>query len=341
MKSSREAKEESRMAILRALHGRRDGRRFGYLKEETGFHQSTVSSSLKEMISERLVEYDPIKRVYRISSSGLDSLETRELIELIERSSKLLLASRGGSSVRPDDNLIVQSSVAYSFPAVNFTSLGTLKRFVHKLYTVVLIDELARNHVVDASSLIEGGPIGELVMDLKRCLGNGKQAFAFTFDLGIMTGLINDEYLMEVARLAKLGDDTGIRSDSQDFKGYSDRWLRYGLEKRALEYIKEQGGASLSQISAHLKLDEVEVESILERLLPRDGVPGEMMIFAETGQLIQRIKLRSDTDEVQIPDGGGIKVKVNMAKPLILRSRGEQEPYYTFPGNEPQQPSSE
>jgi hypothetical protein len=66
-----------------------------------------------------------------------------------------------------------------------------------------------------------------------------------------------------------------------------------------------------------------------------------MMIFAETGQLIQRIKLRSDTDEVQIPDGGGIKVKVNMAKPLILRSRGEQEPYYTFPGNEPQQPSSE
>ena len=113
--SPKEAKEDSLREILKALAGNTMGKRFKDLKKETGFHQSTLSTRLKDLIIGGLVEYDPVKRLYRISSGGLDDLETRQLRDVIDVSSRMIIGSRGGESLDPVEDLIIKSSVAYSF----------------------------------------------------------------------------------------------------------------------------------------------------------------------------------------------------------------------------------
>lgn len=202
-----EAKEDSLRDILKSLEGNREGKRFKDLKSETGFHQSTLSSRLKELIIEGQVEHDPIKRVYRISEGGLDDLETRELRDIIEVSSRLVLGSRGGESVFPVNDLIIKTSVAYSFPAIRVSSLGRLKRIFHKYFTLHLIHDLARRHVVDTSVLYNDEPLDELVEQIRENLEQKQQVLAIKIDLEEISKLINVDYLREIARISKLDDE--------------------------------------------------------------------------------------------------------------------------------------
>ena len=328
-KTPDEAKTDSLRAILKSLQEKTVGKRFGELKNETGFHQSTLSARLKELISKGLVWYDPIKRVYRISESGQVDLETRELIEIIERSSRLILGSIGGASAYPDDDLIIKTSVAYSYPAIKASSLGYLKRIVHKYFMLHLIHELARSHIVDASFLIGDKPLDGLVEQLRKSLEQKKQVLAFTLDLGKVSELMNVGYLKEVARITGLEDEHGIQSTHHESTGYSVLWRKYALEARALEFINEHGGASLSQLSMHLNIDKGEAESILDGLLIKGGDPGEMKVYDDTGNLIQSIKLGSELQELKIPGGAMITLKINRPEPLVIKSSVKQEVYYT------------
>lgn len=198
-----EAKEDSLREILKALGGNREGLRFKDLKSMTGFHQSTVSSRLKELILDGRVERDPINRLYRISEDGFEDLETRQLRDIMEVSSKLVLGSRGGGSIDPVEDLIIKSSVAYSFPAYNPFSLGYLKRIVHKYFMFYVIHELARHHDVDSSALFKGEPLDGLVTQIRRNLEQKQQVLAFKFDLEEISKLINVDYLKEIARISK------------------------------------------------------------------------------------------------------------------------------------------
>ena len=328
-KTSEQAKEDTLTAILKALHGKREGKRFSEVKSETGFHQSTLSLRLKELISEGRVEHDPIKRVYRISERGLDDLETRELIDIIEKSSRLILGSKGGASAYPDDDLIIKTSVAYSYPAIRASSLGYLKRIVHKYFMLQLIHELARNHIIDAGFLIGDKPLDVLVEQLRKSLEEKKQVLAFTLDLKKVSELMNVGYLKEVVRVAGVEDEHRIQSTHHKSTGYSVLWQKYALEARALEFIIEHGRASLSQLSVHLNIDKGEAESILDGLLVQGGDPGEMRVYDDTGNLIQSIKLGSEMQELKIPGGAMIKLKINRPEPLIVKSSDKQEIYYT------------
>lgn len=203
-----EAKEDSLRDILKALEGNREGKRFKDLKSETGFHQSTLSSRLKELIIKGEVEHDPIKRLYRISVYGLEDLETRQLRDIMEMSSRLVLGSRGGESVYPVEDLIIKTSVAYSFPAIRVSFLGRLKRIFHKYFILHLIHELARGHVIDTSVLYNDEPLDELVEQIRKNLEQKQQVLAFKIDLEKISKLINVDYLREIARISKLEDET-------------------------------------------------------------------------------------------------------------------------------------
>ena len=210
-KTAEEAKEDSLRDILKALQGNREGKRFKDLKDETGFHQSTLSSRLKELIMNSRVEHDPINRLYRISAGGLDDLETRQLRDIIEVSSKLILGSRGGGSIDPVEDLIIKTSVAYSYPAIRVSSLGRLKRIFHKYFMLHLIDELARGHVVDSSALYNDEPLDGLVEQLRKNIEQKQQVLAFKFDLEEISKLINVDYLKEITRISRLEDEV-VRS---------------------------------------------------------------------------------------------------------------------------------
>ena len=148
-----EAKRDSLKAILRVLQGKYEGVRFNEIKNETGFHQSTVSARLKDLINSGSVEYDPINKVYRILNEGLNDLETRGMLEVMNSSSQMILGSKGGGSVYLDEDLIIKSTVAFSYPAIKPSSLGYLKRIIHKYFMLYYIHDLARNHHIYARFL--------------------------------------------------------------------------------------------------------------------------------------------------------------------------------------------
>ena len=201
-----EAKEDSLRDILKALQGNREGKRFNNLKDETGFHQSTLSSRLKELITKGRVEYDPINRLYRISEGGIYDLETRQLRDIMDVSSRLVLGSRGGESIYPVEDLIIKTSVAYSYPAIRVPILEHLKRIVHKYYMFYVIHELARGNVVDSSALYTDGPLDGLVEQIKMNLEQKQQVLSFKFDLEEISKLINVDYLKEIAKISRLED---------------------------------------------------------------------------------------------------------------------------------------
>jgi DNA-binding Lrp family transcriptional regulator len=209
-KTPKEAKEDSLRDILRALQGKSEGKRFKDLKDETGFHQSTLSSRLKELIMNGSVERDPINRLYRISKGGTDDLETRQLRDIMEVSSRLILGSRGGGSIDPAEDLIIKSSVAYSYPAIRGSILGYLKRIVHKYFMFYVIHELARGHDVDSSVLYFDESLVGLVEQIKKNLEQKQQVLAFKFDLVEISNLINVDYLKEIARISRLEEEVAL-----------------------------------------------------------------------------------------------------------------------------------
>jgi len=206
-KTPEDAKEDSLRDIEKALQGISEGKRFKDLKSETGFHQSTLSSRLKELISKGRVEHDPINRLYRISEEGIKDLETRQLRYIMEVSSRLVLGSRGGESIYPDEDLIIKTSVAYSFPAIRASSLARLKRIFHKHFVLYLIHELARGNVVDLRSLYNDEPLDRLVEQIRKNLEQKQQVLAFKFDLEEISKLINVTYLEEISRISRLEVD--------------------------------------------------------------------------------------------------------------------------------------
>ncbi len=328
-KSPEEAKTDSLRAILKSLQEKTVGKRFGELKNETGFHQSTLSARLKELISKELVWYDPIKRVYRISESGLVDLETRELIEIIERSSRLILGSIGGASAYPDDDLIIKTSVAYSYPAIKTSSLSYLKRIVHKYFVLHLIHGLARNRLVDARLLTGQRPLSGLVNQLRKNLEDKKQVLAFTIDLGKISKLINMDYLHELVRIAGVEDEHGIQSPHDTSIRYNGLWRKYALEAEALEFIMIHGKASLSQLSEYLNIDAGEAESILDGYArSQDPSPGELMVYDDNGNLIRSIKLGSEEEEVKIIEGAVIKLRIDKSMPLLVKFYDKEGVYY-------------
>ena len=328
-KTPEEAKTDSLKAILKSLQEKKVGKRFGEIKGETGFHQSTLSARLNELISKGFVSYDSIKRVYRISESGHRDLETRELIEIIENSSHLILSSIGGESMYPDEDLIIKTSIAYSYPAIKASRLGYLKRIIHKYFMLHAIHDLARNHLVDARLLTGEKPLSGLVEQLRKNLEDKKQVLAFTIDLGKISELMNMDYLKEVVRIAGVEDEHRIQSPRDTSMGYYGLWRKYALEAEALEFIMKHGKASLSQLSEYLNIDTGEAESILDGHARAQGPsPGELMVYNDTGNLIRSIKLGSEEEEVKIFEGAVIKLRIDKSMPLLVKYYDKEGVYY-------------
>ena len=322
-----EAKRDSLKAILRALQGKNDGVRFNDIKSETGFHQSTVSARLKDLIISGSVEYDPINRVYRISNEGLNDLESRELLEVMNNSSQMILGSKGGESVYLDNDLIIKSSVAYSYPAIKPTSLGYLKRIIHKYFMLYYIHDLARNHLVDARFLTGEKPLSGLVEPLREKIVDTKQVLAFKLDLGKVSEQLSLDYLREVVRVAGVEDEHSVQSPHIRGLEYFDLWRKYAVQERVLEFIEDQGRASIEQVCELLGVDEGEAESILDKLLVK--VPSGMDVFDDAGNLIRSVNFGSEEVEVDVSGKSSIKLRITKGEPFLVKSVDKEGVYYS------------
>jgi hypothetical protein len=325
--SPAEAKRDSLKAILRALQDKNDGVRFKEIKSETGFHQSTVSARLKDLIKSGSVEYDPINKVYRISSDGLNDLESRELLEVINNSSQMILGSKGGGSVYLDEDLIIKSSVAFSYPAIKLTSLGYLKRIIHKYFMLYYIHDLARNHLIDARFLTGDKPLGGLVESLREKMVDKKQVLAFKLDLGKVSEHLSLEYLREVLRVASVEDETGVQSPHTRGVGYFGLWRDYAVQERVLEFIGDQGRASIGQVCELLGVEELEAESILDEFLAKG--PSGMEVIDNAGNLISSVNIGSEEVEVDVSGESLIKLRITKGRPFLVKSVDKEGIYYS------------
>ena len=324
-KKPEEAKKDTIKAILRALYSKPEGMRFKELKKITGFHQSTLSARTKDLIISQHIEHDPINRVYRISQTGQQDLETRELLEVIEKSSRMILGSKGAASIYPDEDLIIKTSVAYSYPAIKASTLGHLKRIIHKYYMLHLVNDLAKNHRIDPRLLTGEKPLSELIEGLREKLVEGNQVIALSIDLGKVSELLNLDYLKEIQRIAKIEDEHGLQSTYDTRTGYIGLWNKYALQVRILEFIESHGRASKEQISELLGLDKTEAASILDELSAT--VPAGMEVFDNKGNWIKSITFGPDEMTVNISQGSTIKLNVK-ARSYLVKSTDEKGVYY-------------
>jgi hypothetical protein len=196
--SPKEAKEQSKTEILECLSSNPEGLRFKEIKTDTGFHQTTVSNNLKELIIDNQVEHDPITKLYRISPEGEVFYETRQLIDFIEGSSAMILGTKGAGSLTPAEDLILKSTTAYAYPALNPSFLGYLKQDLNKLYFFQLLSRLAKKKRIDSGYLDGELDLGGLVGQLEKVLSPGKQVLVFTVDHDVLREHMNIEYLHDV-----------------------------------------------------------------------------------------------------------------------------------------------
>jgi hypothetical protein len=196
--SPKEAKEQSKSNILECLSSSPTGLRFNDLKTCTGFHQTTVSKHLKELIKDKQVEHDPITKLYHITRDGEVFYETRQLIEFIEGSSAMILGVKGAGSLHPVEDLVLKSTMAYAYPAINPSVLGYLKQDLNKLYIFQLLCRLAKKKQIDSGFLDGELDLGELMGQVEKVLLSGKQVLVFTVDHDVLREHMNIEYLREV-----------------------------------------------------------------------------------------------------------------------------------------------
>ena len=322
-----EAKRDSLKAILRALQGKNDGVRFNDIKSETGFHQSTVSARLKDLINSGSVEYDPINKVYRILNEGLNDLESRELLEVMNNSSQMILGSKGGGAFYLDEDLIIKSSVAFSYPAIKPSSLGYLKRIIHKYFMLHYIHDLARKNLIDARFLTGDKPLSGLIEPLKEIITDKKQVLAFKLDLGKVSDYLSLDYIKEVVRVAGVEDEYCVQSPHTGGSGYFDRWRKYAVQERVLEFIEDRGRVSIGQVCELLGVAEGEVELILDKFLLMES--SGMEVVDDAGNLISSVDFGSEEIEVDVSGKSLIKLRITKGRPLLVKSVDEEGVYYS------------
>ena len=325
-----EAKKETILKIQRALAKKREGLRFKQIKESTGLHQTTVSKRLKGLISRGLVEYDPIKHLYKIKGErGYDDLETRELVELITKSKNRLVTggSRSGS-VYPEEDLIMKSVTAYAFPGIQIGIPGDVGHIVHKYLIMRMIQTLAHHHRIDPRCLTGEKPLQELIPQLKKELKPRKQVLGFIIDFKEIVERLNVEYLEEILRMLRIDDSHGIVWSPKKRSCHMEHLKKYANEVSALEFIRTKGRAKLEDIAKHLDLNTEETRQILDNLLVEYRGPKSMEVYDKNGKFKGRVKLWPQEKEIRTKEGLTIKMKLRKSKAFLEKTSDDKGMYY-------------
>lgn len=262
------AKRESILSILNALNDQREGLPFNALKVRTKLHQDTLSIRSQDLISQGLVEYDKVRRLYKISKKGEEDRYRRWLLELIEKGETYAVAGGpGGGALDPAADLITKSTIGYAFPTINVASIGNITNLVHKYYALRMLYWLAHNHTIDPRCLTGERPLEELVNQLKQAVKPKQQVLAFVIDHKEIVKNLNIDYLKEILRVAEVEDRSGLGIPWKP--NYMVKFKQWALELKALEFIQQHGKASLEEIANNIGSTPQETEKVLDDLLER------------------------------------------------------------------------
>ena len=116
------------------------------------------------------------------------------------------------SSLYPDEDVVMKSTVGYAFPAISPGIVGSLRRVLHKYWMLHLITNLASHYKVNPRCLIGEKPLENLVDELKSSLTGTKLVLAFTIDQTELKEQLNLEYVQEIVRLAKVEDSNHVET---------------------------------------------------------------------------------------------------------------------------------
>jgi hypothetical protein len=213
--SAREAKNDSITRIESALAEVPNGLRFGELKEKTRLHQDTLSIRLKKLITEEKVL--KIEASYKLSEDGVKELGKLQLLDLIARSPGLSLA-HDGAALEPAETLIRKSTAGYAFPGITLGSLQAAMSLTHKYFMLHLLEYLIRNRLIDGRRLVANP--SAIIEDLKRALLGTlpeKQVLAFTLDRKTLVDCLQEEYIRELLRVARVEDSNHIENSGTCF----------------------------------------------------------------------------------------------------------------------------
>jgi len=211
-----EAKDDSIQRILTALKENPEGLRFRELKKLTRLHQDTLTVRLEELVNEEVVKHPG--KLYRISSHGEDDLSRRQLISQIDSTAGMVVVGEhDNSSLYADEDVIMNSTVGYAFPAISPGVVGDLRKVLHKYWMLHLLTNLASHHKVDPRCLTGEKPEEKTVDELRSSLTSEKLVLAFIIDRGELKNRLNLEYVEEIMRLAKIEDGNHLETKNSEF----------------------------------------------------------------------------------------------------------------------------
>jgi len=220
-----EAKGDSIKRIETALKDNPGGLKFKQLKQLTKLHQDTLSIRLESLVDAGRVKHPG--KFYKLSTDGEDDLSRRYLVSKMTDSATgmVVVGETDNSSLFPDEDVILNSTVGYAFPAISPGVVGDLRRILHKYWMLHLITNLASQNKIDPRLLTRERPMEKLVDELKTSLTGGELVLAFIIDQAELKKRLNLEYVQEIIRLAKVEDASHLETKGSSFleafRGYA------------------------------------------------------------------------------------------------------------------------
>ena len=225
-----EAKDDSVQRILTALKEYPDGLHFEQLKKITKLHQDTLTVRLKELVDDGVVMHT--NKLYKISPDGEDDLSRRRLIRQIDSTGGMVVVGGDSNlSLYPDEDVILNSTVGYAFPAISPGVVGALRRVLHKYWMLHLMTNLASHHKIDPRCLTGEKPVEKMIKELKSMVTGEKLVLAFIIDQRELKKRLNREYVQEIVRLAKVEDINHIETKNSEFVETFQRYS--GMKKQS------------------------------------------------------------------------------------------------------------
>jgi len=163
---------------------------------------------------------------YLLSKYGSYDFDRLQLLGLITETKGLSVvkAEEGAQALEAEEELILKTSIGYAFPGIRPGALQALMVAAHKYLMLHLLGYLISQRSIDGTRFVTkpSAQILTLRKALKRHLPR-RQVVAFIFDLQKLADGVQESYLDELLRVARIEDAEHIENKTtayiKSFKG--------------------------------------------------------------------------------------------------------------------------
>jgi len=320
--SNEKAEKVTFIRLVNALAEHPYGLRFTDWLTVSGVHRDTLSRWIPKLIESDIVE--KVDHIYRLTKIiGIKWFKKGRLLRNIDDSRNFcVVGGEWSGSLNPADNVRLKSTIGYAFPTTGLDFLE-IKNQIHKRFMAYWLYRMANFFEIDPRYLIDELPKDELIKVLQEKLPTGTQVLAFSIDFDKIRELINVNYISDILNFLKEAD-------------YADKIHRLALEKKALVFLENRKSpCKLPEIAENLKIDQKEVEQILDSLLVNYSGPKQMDIYNQEAEHLKTVELGPQKLQIKNSNGSKVTIKIGKAKGYLKKVIAEEHIFYQLIADEP------